>query len=751
MAQNLFKELNYSLTHTLDWNTFQDKFASFSHFTKNKGYLSDPEVFKEFHLLNSHYNSLKEFQKDFFLDENSFLNSFQYIVKDDQKVKNLINDLNKEHFISMEDLNSIFNILETNSKLDSNTKTIVNEFRLICEKDGTDKIESHPKLRKITEEILVLENRLRSEVNQIEKASNFDIVFERYAIMIPSDQYSKSDGSILAHSKTGSILYIEPFHLKKNNEQRIELIAERDQILYNLLREISLKLKESNSIILESLDILLVKDFHIAITRFNNYYQLNFPEINNKIINYQGLFHPLIRDPIKNSIQFDKSTNLLISGANTGGKTAILKAIALCSIFMNKGLGTPTKFASLPLYQDIFFYSQDGQNIQEGLSSFSSEVEFYIDTVEKADDKSLVIIDEIFNSTSSDEASVLAYAFFKKITDKKSTLYASTHHQNLKEFVQKDKKFLNAHMEFDFETLSPNYKIRIGDYDSSHALDIFNRVAKTSPYFNELKELAYKNLDEKFIAYDEALVELNKIKTELHKEKEQFILKNNELSLKLNDIDGSITLKKQKEFDKLKSEIDNIKAKALKVLKQVKDGDLKNKNKVDYAFNKLTSNHEKTSAPINNSNLITPKNYEVGKKYYLAKINQNIILESLQGSKARVKAPLGSMNCQLSDLYKPLKEAKRIAQARESLTIETQNEEKMEYDCRGMRLEEFESLIESALSDLTLERIPFLNIIHGHGDGILKKWLHNRIHRDKNFTLAQGAQGNDGMSVIELS
>lgn len=750
MAQNLFEELNYSLTHTLDWNTFQDKFANFSHFQKNKQYLGNKTTYTDEKTLKNHYENLLAFQKKYLADENQFLIAFQYIPYDDQKLNRLIIDIKKEHFVSLEDLNALINILETHKGLDRIAISIINEFRLICEKDGTDKIESHPKLRKITEQILALESRLRTGVNQIEKAQNFDIIFERFAVMIPSDQYSKTDGSILAHSKTGSILYVEPFHLKKMNEERIELIAERDQILYNLLREIALKLKEITPTLEDALSYLIELDHKIAITRFNLFYELNTPEISANEVHYQGIFHPLIDNPIKNNIEFNNPTNLLISGANTGGKTALLKAIALCSIFMNKGLGTPTKYAKLPLYKDIFFYSQDGQDIQEGLSSFSSEVEFYIKTVEDCSQDSLVIIDEIFNSTSSDEASVLAYSFFKTIAEKDATLYASTHHQNLKELVQEDKNFLNAYMEFDFETLSPNYKIHIGDYDSSHALDIFKRVAKESPYFLKLKDLAYQNLDHKFIAYDEALVELNKLKNEVTSEKEKLKTQNNELQQKLNDIDGSITLKKQKELEKLKAEINNIKAKALKILSQAKTGEYKNKNKLENEFSKITPRDN--SPGTSHQDLTKVDAFIIGKTYYLSKMNQNVTLESINGKKARVKAKLGSINCELKDLYKPLKKEQRQTQSlKQTAVIEHNHNEQIEYDCRGMRLDEFEQIVETALSDLTLERIPFLNIIHGHGDGILKKWLIKRVRSDKNFTLSSGAQGNDGMSVIELA
>jgi DNA mismatch repair protein MutS2 len=83
------------------------------------------------------------------------------------------------------------------------------------------------------------------------------------------------------------------------------------------------------------------------------------------------------------------------------------------------------------------------------------------------------------------------------------------------------------------------------------------------------------------------------------------------------------------------------------------------------------------------------------------------------------------------------------------MNIDRDSSLKTEIDCRGMRLEEFENLVVNSLLDLSNGSIPYLNVIHGHGEGILKTWLRNYLKENKDFKW-EPDQGNDGITRIEL-
>lgn len=207
-----------------------------------------------------------------------------------------------------------------------------------------------------------------------------------------------------------------------------------------------------------------------------------FPEIvSTQLILMDDFYHPSLEHPVKNKFIMGNLQNvLLISGPNTGGKSIILKAICINYLLMYAGLPVAASAASLFDYKEIFYLATDGQDLNKGLSSFAAEAQKIIRIMDSIERKSLLLVDEIFNSTSSEEASVIAFAVMN-YWNKNQLGHAifTSHHQTLKSWVHETNTMTSAHVGFDSDTGAPTYVLHLGIPGSSHAIEIFKKFLKT--------------------------------------------------------------------------------------------------------------------------------------------------------------------------------------------------------------------------------------------------------------------------------
>src|SRR5690606_15629289 len=187
---------------------------------------------------------------------------------------------------------------------------------------------------------------------------------------------------------------------------------------------------------------------------------------------FTALFHPLLKNPVKNTADCGKNNHgIVVSGPNTGGKTVFLKSIALSYLLFYHGFFVPASEAEMYPYEGLFYFGNDLQDLKAGLSSFSGEVRNYIELIERILPSNLILIDEIFNSTSSDEASALSMAYFDELHKKSAChIIVSTHHQMFKTLIHQDRSYISCHVGFDTESMKPTYKIQWGTPGASMAI-----------------------------------------------------------------------------------------------------------------------------------------------------------------------------------------------------------------------------------------------------------------------------------------
>ncbi len=648
--------------------------------------------------------------------------------------------------------------------------TFLKEFRSFVSTDGEIDYFKHPLLKVLYKEKIDLEQNIRKSLQGLMSDSqwssklqfdSFDLINDRYVLPVKSDSYQSTLGQIVSRSDSGQTLFIEPSKIKNMNIARLELVLKLDKELNSLTLKFSNALTQVHDhLALISLTIQYVDEYltRMKFAHTNDYIKATLSK--NREVIIKGMYHPLIKDPVKNDIEILPTSNgMIISGPNTGGKTATLKSIALIQIFLKFGLFIPADNATIHLYEGIHYFGNDGQNLPEGLSSFASEVKNYSELLVKLAPTNLIIIDEIFNSTSSEEASALALSLFEEISGVSETHFlVSTHHQMLKTLMHDKNHFVSAHVGFDTETNKPSYNLHTGAPGSSQALKVFTKLNGDSPQSLRIVEKAKRILDNKMLNYESLLEKIGAKENELDK----LLRENKDLNIQIKNkkksMEGVYQLKLEEKVSNLEEKIKRVLDKAQSHFHKAKSGKIESKRQLDKKDDEIKSllfelkPINKKVKPISDkySHMKKPQNIEVGKSYFSVFLGQTVLVKSINERKKEVQVSKGlmSIKCPMDSL--------RIAhkvkgQSNVQVKYPQNSNAKLEYDCRGMRLEEFQSVVESAVSDLLTDSVPFVCFIHGHGNGTLKGWLRDFIKKNKSIKADSNDTGNDGETRVVLT
>ena len=170
-----------------------------------------------------------------------------------------------------------------------------------------------------------------------------------------------------------------------------------------------------------------------------------------------------------------ENTTMVISGANAGGKTVVLKTAGLLSLMALSGLPVPAKQAHVPFYRSVLADIGDHQSLAANLSTFTSHVANIASMIEVRETPALILLDEVGTGTDPEEGSALGVAVVDHFKRRAAHVLATTHYSGLKMYAANEPGVLNASVEFDEKTLRPTYRLVVGLAGSSSGLEIARR------------------------------------------------------------------------------------------------------------------------------------------------------------------------------------------------------------------------------------------------------------------------------------
>lgn len=484
-------------------------------------------------------------------------------------------------------------------------------------------------------------------------------------------------------------------------------------------------------------------------------------------------YHPLLyltykemdRDVVPLKLELKENRRvLMISGPNAGGKSICLKTIGLLQLMFQSGIPVPVgEHGSLSIYKQIFLDMGDDQSLENDLSTYSSHLKGLKHFANFADKDTLFLLDEFGTGTDPQFGGAIAEAVMDHLVQSKAYGVATTHYSNLKLYAEEKKGVENASMLFDQENMRPTYRLQIGRPGSSYAFEIAQRIGINKTILQYAKERVGKNAG----SFEDLVTKLEKEKLALERklssaeEKEQKYgdllneYKQLKADLKSNRQKMALDYKTQlqnelknqnKRFEKTLAELKKSNKSQEQVAKELRQKIQKNQSRVEKEVDDLK---EKVVYQQSDAD-----DLKEGDSVQMIEGTQTGILEEIRGKKAVVSFNHLKTQVALKELRKA--EGKSTPKKSKTRGVDVSNyimDFKSSIDLRGMRANDAIKAVEELIDHAHILNQKKVRIVHGKGDGILKKKVAEYLRSTgqvKGFYFDHPDAGGDGVTVVEL-
>lgn len=374
----------------------------------------------------------------------------------------------------------------------------------ISNKIRNGSIDDHasPLLENLRRNLVILEEKMRTKAEQLMRgkksymADNFTTMRNGHVCVPVKREYkNKIPGTMLDKSATGNTLFIEPAAVaalfEEQQSKKIEESNEELRILYALTD----MLADKEEVMKQNFRMMEKLDFIFAKAKLSIEYKGTCPALNTeRYISLEKGRHPLMNPKTNIPLDFyigNGIQGVVITGPNTGGKTVAIKTVALNCLMAQCGLHVACKTADICMNDWILCDIGDGQNLTENLSTFSAHITNVLDILGKADEESLVIMDELGSGTDPTEGMGIAVAILEELRRSKALFLVTTHYPEVKQYAEHTEGILNARMTFDKESLKPLYQLVLGEAGESCAFHIAQRLGMPKRMLEYAKRAAY--------------------------------------------------------------------------------------------------------------------------------------------------------------------------------------------------------------------------------------------------------------------
>ena len=663
----------------------------------------------------------------------------------------------------------------------------------VLEKDISDKILSEDEISDYASDELFnirrsmrqLNERIRSRLSEYLSGEGAKFLQEgivtmrdnRYVLPVRAEYKSRIRGFVHDRSASGATFFIEPEQVLEMNNELRELAAAEKEEIERILSRLSHRVGSLADQMLE--DVLRLSDLDRAYAKAEYSYKNKCvrPRLNDRgILDIQKGRHPLLdaQKAVPVSVALGRDYNiLLVSGPNTGGKTVTLKMCGLfclmasCGIFLPAAEGT-----EVAVFDKIFCDIGDAQSIEENLSTFSSHIKNIIGITDGADEKSLVLIDELGGGTDPEEGQALAKAIISHLLRRRSKGIVTTHYTALKEFAYAANGIENASMEFDMNTLQPLYRITLGIPGSSNAIAISRRLGLSSEILDEAVsnlseggrrfENILRTAEQTRIEAEETKKEAERLKeewnaklSEVNTEREKLKKEREKLFLSAKMESRRIVNERTEQAEELLAQIEEIaRRKDLSEADLIRARTLKNKL-ADKAYIAQTEEEPRpTSLPVDFNAL------KKGDKVFVGAMQSTGEVLSLNTKKKEAEVLVGSirLNVKGKDLFQMSEPSKSkiirpITNIQVNRKIEPVQNVKTEINLIGMTVSEALQEVDAFIDQAILGGLEEVKIIHGMGTGKLKEGIRNHLREMKNvaeFRSGVYGEGEAGVTIVKL-
>ena len=714
-------------------------------------------------------------------------------INDLYQIRNFIIASNRIRTFLQTNRDEIVSLKEESSRLDKLEK--IGELLITSITDNEElNTAKYPELKKLSEAVFSTKQEIEKQLSKLMNSSTMARVLqeriytnrnERYVLLVKSAMRDKINGTVHDVSSSGATLFIEPDSVKGLNSNLIMLELELQVEVNRILRKLSVEVGRFSGEIKSNLEIIAYLDFINAASQFSIATSSNEPEISDQhIIELYNARHPLLylmspESVVGNDIFLGKEyTCLIISGANTGGKTVLLKIMGLCSLLAMHGLHIPAgPDSKIGVFSKIIADIGDEQSLAQSLSTYSGQIVIIDEMLKRADPESLILIDEIIVSTNPRQGAVLAQAILEELIQSGAKIVVTTHYSELKELASSDHRFQNASVSFDRETLKPTYKLTIGIPGVSYTIEIARNygipeyIISRAAELLDGRELSAEALIEKMQQYEQEMLEergkLGLLEEDLKRERTEYRDRKRKLSKREEDM----------KYERGIEFLDELKKHRRDISEKIRSLQNENIRRLTEIQGELLRIQRDTADKLKESRLkslresytpFDPDRIAIGDRVFVSTLGKSGTVESVDRSAGSVQIILGNAiksrfsfediflvpEAKESDTKKKREKKKGKVTISEDKTIPvTLQTQYNTVDLRGLRVEEALNRMEIELDKMTRSGIRTAVVIHGHGTGALKEAIRNNMRFSSyvlDFRPGDYGEGGDGVTIALL-
>lgn len=634
---------------------------------------------------------------------------------------------------------------------------------------------------------------------------------DRFVIPVRSDHRGRVQGVAHGFSSSGATMFVEPLETIEANNELQDLREQEEREIAQILLALTEELRGSLEAIVMAAEIIAALDFIGAKARLAARFDCTEPEIVPEVSPDAALSllearHPLLEEHLRQTsggavvpVSFELTAErpvMVISGANAGGKTVVLKTAGLLSLMALSGLHVPAREARFPLYRSVLADIGDRQSLAANLSTFTAHLSNIRGMIKSCRAPALVLLDEVGTGTDPEEGAALGVGVVDHFRRQcGAQVIATTHYSGLKMYAANDAGVLNASVEFDEKTLQPTYRLIVGVAGSSSGLEIARRFGLPAEIISAATErVSHSTLDaadylqsikreadeahalrlaleeeraavaEKYAALDaEARATEQARQKEYERALQQSITEFDQLAREMyvKIEDRATRAKVEREAQTRTAELRREAEKATRTraasvgvnsksaVRVVKSG------KADDATESFTTSHSPS------------REIRIGDQVRLTTLGTTGVVERIQDGETEVR--VGSLrfrekidNLELLVATEPAarnesgrgERLRKAASKGTELNLRASNEEAdAELNVIGRRTDEAVDAADKFLDEAFMHGFALVRIIHGHGTGALRRaiadFLRNHPHVAR-YTQAPPEQGGAGATIVEL-
>ena len=732
------------------------------------------------------------------------LSAADFPVGNIQDITEILSLLKNKITLSVEDIKKLFDVIVSarkclaflNKYADGQNELLLFTKRLFHLKETEEKIEqifdtswniretASLELKSLYQSQRDFRENLKNTVDELLKNSAFvsylqDAVYtqrdNRVVFQVRAEAKNKVRGIVHDISQSGQTYFIEPEQIVGLNNKLRELEIEIEAEIKRIIKDLSLHLSSHQNEISTSYSALVELDFIFARAKYSTSIDAVEPQIcEEKIVELKSMKNPVLLSILDNVVENDfcignPYKSIIITGSNAGGKTVVLKTVALSIAMAKAGLHIPCFEARIYPFKKLYAEIGDDQNIIQSLSTFSSHIKNIKEILDNADDETFILIDEIAAGTDPKEGASLAKAIMETFVQKGALSIITTHFNELKSLPFSNLLFQNGSVDFDAETLKPTYHLHLGIPGASNAF----AIAKNFGISDEIIEKAKQNYSTEITDESKMLSELQLKYSELTKLTAQAqVLKteSEEKYKEYNELLENLNSQKRKTLKDFKRRYEDNLQDAKKQIKKVIENLNHNKTRENAikSYKKLSQKGSKISQELADEFMqvnvkyeeLSPDDIKIGAKAIIKELDQDVIIQSLPDAKGNLQVLVGQLKSTINirKLAKNLKlqkdKIKKKLIISSSKTAVQRTNMSPRLDLRGYRIDEALQELDLFLDKASMVNLPFVEIIHGHGTGQLRTAIRDYLSDcpyAAKYRQGEDSEGGNGVTIVDLN